>query len=149
MAPEPLCEATFRYFAVAVGDHNPVYMDAAAAGRMGHATVIAPPTLVCETNQYTGAAPDANGYVGHAWDFVPKGAVWIRGGNEYRFGRPVRPGDHLHVTWRLADAANKTTRDGREMLRLVSEATYTDGEGDFLAWNREVMFLADPGGGSG
>jgi acyl dehydratase len=143
-APDPLGAAAFRYFAVAVGDHNPVYLDPAAARRLGHDSVIAPPTLVCETNQYTAKLPDANGYVGHGWSFAPAGAVWIRGGNDYRIGRPVRPTDRLHVVWCLVDAANKTTRSGREVVRLISEATYTDEVGDFLAWNREIMFLADP-----
>lgn len=143
-APEPIGEASFRYFAQAVGDRNPVYLDHAAATAAGHATVIAPPTLVCETNQLTDRRPDANGYVGHRWPIIPADATWIRGGNDYRFGRPVQPHDRITVEWQLVRAENRTTRDGRDVVMLVSEGTYTDQRGDLLAWNRETLFLADP-----
>ena len=51
-APEPLGRAAIRYFATAVGDDNPAYLSGD----------VAPPTLVCETNQFTGLPRDANGY---------------------------------------------------------------------------------------
>lgn len=142
-APEPIGAAAFRYFALAVADHNPSYVDADAAAQAGHATIIAPPTLICETNQYTGAPPDGHGYIGHSWGFIPPEATWIRGGNEYRFGRPVRPADVLVVVWRLVEARNMTTRAGRDLVIVVSEGTYTDSRDEFLAWNREVMFFGD------
>lgn len=143
VAPDPLGVATFRYFALAVTDDNPRYTEIDEARRQGYEDLIAPPTLVCETNQYTGRRPDAHGYVGHSWPGIPSSAVWIRGGNDYRFERPVLPADILRVTWTLVEARDVTARDGREMIRLTSEATYHDVDGDVLAWNREIMFLAD------
>lgn len=140
VAPDPIGAAAFRYFAQAIGDANPVYLDTVIARELGHDSVIAPPTLVCETNQYTGRDPDENGYSGHAWPLELQGATWIRGGNEYRFGRPLRPDDQLSVEWSLVEAANKTGRDGTEMVMIVSEAIYRNQVGDFLAWNRETMF---------
>jgi len=142
-SPDPLDPAAFRYFAIAVGDRNPRYLDSDAASAQGYDARVAPPTLVCETNQYTDLTADRSGYVGHAWEGIPDEAVWIRGGNDYRFGRPVLPGDRLHVTWVLAEAQDVTTRDGRSMIRLVSEAEIRDVGGDFLAGNREIMYLAD------
>ena len=66
-APEPLGRAAIRYFAAAVGDANPLYTDAAYAREHGYDDVIAPPTLLAETNQYVTGAPDADGYLGHSW----------------------------------------------------------------------------------
>lgn len=50
-APEELGRASIRYFAMALGDDNPLFYDAAFARDTRHGGVIAPPTLVCETNQ--------------------------------------------------------------------------------------------------
>ena len=51
-APEELGRASIRYFALAVGDYNPLYVDQRAAQNAGLRDVMAPPTLVTETNQY-------------------------------------------------------------------------------------------------
>ena len=50
-AREPLGQASIRYFALATHDDNPLYLDHSYAQAAGHAGVIAPPTLVCETCQ--------------------------------------------------------------------------------------------------
>jgi acyl dehydratase len=144
VAPDPLGTAAFRYFASAIGDHNPRYLDDEVARSLGYDGCVAPPTLVCETNQYTARAPDESGYVGHSWPGIPPEAVWIRGGNDYRLGRAVRPEDRLQVTWKLVEARDILTRNGASMVRITSEADYFSVDGDWLAWNREVMFLADP-----
>lgn len=137
-APEELGRAAIRYFAVAVGDRNPVYTDDGAARAAGHDGVVAPPTLVCETNQYMDRAPGTDGYIGHQWDLPISGCRVIRGGHEYTFGRPVRPRDVITATWRITDIVEKTSRSGRGMLLVVSEATYTDQVGEHLATNRET-----------
>ncbi|MEV4898921.1 MaoC family dehydratase N-terminal domain-containing protein, partial [Nonomuraea sp. NPDC055795] len=64
-APEELGRAAIRYFAEAVGDANPLYTDDAYAREHGYDGVIAPPTLIFETNQFTGLPRDADGYCGH------------------------------------------------------------------------------------
>lgn len=140
VSPEPIGAAAFRYFTEAVGDPGTAYRRGSESGGSGP---VAPPTLIFETNFYTGRRPDRNGYAGHAWEGIPDGAVWIRGGNEYRMGRPVKPEDRLKVTWRLMQVREITTREGRELVQVTSEADYYSLEGDWLGWNREVMFLAD------
>ena len=67
-APEELGRAAIRYFALASGDGNPLYYDEAIARRSRHGGIIAPPTLVCETNQIYPRPPDRNGYIGHHWE---------------------------------------------------------------------------------
>jgi len=144
VAPEALGAAAFRYFAQAIGDatgHRHAMTDDSPGCE---AAPVASPTLIFETNQYTGRDPDRHGFTGHAWDGIPSEAVWIRGGNEYRIGRPVRPEDRLHVTWTLVAARTVTTQDGRTMVQFTSEADYRSEAGDWLGWNRETMFLADP-----
>ncbi|MEE8601371.1 FAS1-like dehydratase domain-containing protein [Euzebya tangerina] len=137
-APEPLGRAAIRYFAVAIGDTNPVYTDAGAAADAGFADVVAPPTFVVETNAYADRQPDAMGSIGHRWDIEIPGTREIRGGHTYEFGRPAQPEDVLHVTWRLDDAVEKTGRDGRAMLIVTSSQTVATTTGDHLATNVET-----------
>ena len=56
-APEPLGEAAVRYFALATADANPLYGGTERAGLSRHRGMIAPPTLICETNQILGGEP--------------------------------------------------------------------------------------------
>lgn len=139
-APEELGRASIRYFALAIGDDNPLYSDDGYARSHGHPSVIAPPTLVCETNQFVPEpAPDESGYIGHTWDLPVTGCRLIRGGNDYTFQRPVLPTDRVTVRWRIADIEEKASSSREPMLVVTSEATYTNQDGDLLATNRETL----------
>jgi acyl dehydratase len=143
-APEPLGRAAIRYFALAVGDANPLYTDPAAAAAAGLDDVVAPPTPVCETNQYVAGRPaDADGYLGHSWDLEVPGTRLVRGGNAYTFHRHVRPSDVITATWRIADMVERTTGSGQAMLSVVSEAAYTNQDGDLLAENLETLVFVE------
>lgn len=139
VAPEELGAAAIRYFSVAVGDDNPLYTDAAFARAHGHSGVIAPPTLITETNQGVALPPDEAGFIGHHWPIDVPGARQVRGGNHYVFHQPVLATDVITATWQLTDAAERTTRSGAAMLVLTSTATYTNQHGDLLATNEETI----------
>ncbi len=137
-APEELGRAAIRYFALATRDDNRLYVDEAYARAHGFPSVVAPPTLVCETNQYMSGRPDADGYIGHRWSLPLAGYRVIRGGNEYEFRRPVLPRDRITARWRIAGVEEKLSRRGTPMLVVVSEITYSDSVGEVLATNRET-----------
>lgn len=139
-APEEVGRASIRYFAIAIGDDNPLYTDAAYAKKQGYRDVIAPPTFVCETNQFTGSGTRAgDGYLGHTWDLPVEGCRLIRGGNEYEFFRPVYPDDVITVRWKLADMGERVTSAGVTMLIVSSVATYEDQNGETIARNTETL----------
>jgi acyl dehydratase len=132
-APEPLGRASIRYFATATGDDNPAHL----------AGDVAPPTLVCETNQFTGLSRDVNGYAGHGWDFHLPGTREVRGGNSYRFHQPVRPSDVVTARWEVTDVAERTTGSGQSMVIVTSVATYTNQAGDLLVENEETLIYVE------
>ncbi|MBI2166068.1 MAG: MaoC family dehydratase N-terminal domain-containing protein [Chloroflexi bacterium] len=136
-APEELGRAAIRYFALALGDDNPIYRDEEVARGTRHGGIIAPPTLVCETNQYMPGPMDEEGYMGHTWPLPIPNARMLRGGNEYEFFQPVRPSDRVTATWRILDIYERETRGG-PMLFVVSEARFTNQHGQLLALNRET-----------
>lgn len=140
-APEPLGRAAIRYFAVAVGDDNRLYTDPGYAREHGYHDVIAPPTLLAETNQYVTGTPDADGYLGHSWHLQVPGSRLVRGGNSYRFAKPAGPDTVVTVQWQITDMTERTTSTGTAMLIVTSEATYTDQRGELLLTNTETLIF--------
>jgi acyl dehydratase len=138
-AREELGRASIRYFALALGDPNPLYVDDDYAKEAGYPSVIAPPTLICETCQYAHQAPNADGYIGHEWHLPVPASRLIRAGNEYEFMRPVLPGDRISVTWTLEDIAERSSSRGGTQLFVSSVARYRDADGKIVAINRETI----------
>ena len=138
-AHEELGRASIRYFALATGDDNPLYVDDAYAKEAGYPSVIAPPTLVCETCQYAHRPPSAEGYIGHEWNLPVENCRVIRAGNEYEFMRPVLPADRISVTWTLEDIVERSASRGGTQLFVTSVARYRDAAGELLSVNRETI----------
>ena len=82
--------------------------------------VTAPPTLVCETNQYADLPRDDEGYAGHTWRSTSPAPAQVRGGNNYTFHRRIRPEDVVTATWRSPTSTEQDHRLGREMLVVTS-----------------------------
>lgn len=138
-APEELGRAAIRYFALATGDTSPLYTDDGYAREHGYPGVIAPPTLICETNQYTGLPRNPEGFAGHSWDLDVPGTRLVRGGNSYAFHRPVLPSDVVTATWRITGMTERATRQGLPMLIVTSVAEFTSQSGEPLATNTETL----------
>lgn len=138
-AHEELGRASIRYFALATRDDNPLYLDDAYARAAGYPSVIAPPTLVCETCQYAHRPPDESGYIGHEWRLPIAACRLIRAGNDYDFFRPVLPTDRVSVIWKLEDITEQPSSRGGTQLFVTSAARYVNQDGETLAVNRETV----------
>ncbi|GIF26095.1 hypothetical protein BJ973_003365 [Actinoplanes tereljensis] len=132
-APEPLGRASIRYFALATGDTFAPHLTGE----------VAPPTLICETNQYAGLPRDEDGYAGHGWGLVVPGTRLVRGGNSYEFLGPIGPDAMITATWKLADMYERITGSGKRMLVVTSVARYTDQTGRLLATNEESLIYVE------
>jgi acyl dehydratase len=140
-APEELGRAAIRYFALAIGDDNPLYVDEEYARSHGYPGVIAPPTLICETNQYAGLPRSDTGYAGHSWEMEVPGTRQIRGGNSYIFHQPVRPSDVVTAIWRITGIRERMTSGGQDMLIVTSVAQFTNQAGEPLVTNTETLIF--------
>ena len=134
VAPEPVGEASIRYFELAIGG-------APTASPASAGALTALPTFVCETNQFYVRDADASGYFGHDWGLPVETRGVVRGGNEYEFFEPVRPDDRITVTWTLVELFERATRTGPPLLFVISEARYVNQHGVLLAINRETNIL--------
>lgn len=138
-AREAFGHVSIRYFALAMHDDNPLYIDEEYAKAAGYPGVIAPPTFVCETCQYAHRPPDDDGYIGHEWHLPVPGCRMIRAGNDYAFTRPVLATDRISVTWTLESVIEKSSSKGGTQLFVMSVATYNDAQGQTVATNREAL----------
>jgi acyl dehydratase len=138
-AREELGRASIRYFALAMDDDNPLYLDDDYAQKAGYPSVIAPPTLICETCQYAHQQPNTDGYIGHEWHLPVPNARLVRAGNDYEFMRPVLPTDRISVTWTLENIVEKPSSRGGTQLFVSSVARYKDAKGQVVAINRETI----------
>lgn len=138
-AREELGRASIRYFALALGDDNPLYVDDEYAKKAGYPSVIAPPTLICESCQYAHQAPNADGYIGHEWHLPVPDTRLVRAGNDYEFMRPLLPSDRISATWTLESIVEKPSSRGGTQLFVSSVARYRDAQGEIVAINRETI----------
>lgn len=152
-ALEEFGRASIRYFALAMHDTNPLYCDDEYARAAGYPSVIAPPTLVCESCQYAHRPPTAEGYIGHEWHLPVEGMRTIRAGNDYEFFRPVLPADRVSATWTLENIEERPSSRGGTQLFVLSVARFTNQDKELLAINRETIVLqplvANAAAGSG
>lgn len=137
-APDEIGRAAIRLYAMAIGDHNPLYFDQEFARTTRYGGIVAPPTMTCDTNQYMTGPPAPDGYLGHVWNLPIPPSRLFRIGNEYHFLEPLRPDDHLRARWRLVHLEEHATRRG-PMLFVVSHVDYSNESGTCLATNRETI----------
>lgn len=140
-----LGEASFHYFARAIGDDAEIYTSKSAAVAAGYADIIAPPTFICETLQYSDRDPDENGYIGHSWDIEIEGWWRVRGGNRYRFYQPVLPSDVLRVEWRVDSVRQTSDARGKPIVVVIQVAVYFNQKGEKLAENFETVIYRRSG----
>jgi acyl dehydratase len=141
VAPEAWGAASGRYFALAVGDPNSIYLDRDAALSYGLGDITIPPTLVLESNQYANLPRSSEGYAGHGWGLEVPGTRQVRGGNSYRFHRRLRADDVVTVKYRLASITPKVNRAGAEMLIFATHVDVLDANDQLIAENDETTIL--------
>lgn len=118
-----------RDFAVAIGDHNPAYLDPAAARALGHRDVIAPPTFLTTLGFRFGLdSPIIDPELGLNYALV------VHGEQSFVAHRPVTAGDVLSSVMSVGEIKDA----GRnELMTMVTEVT--DAEGERVATLRSTL----------
>ena len=135
-APDEMGRPSFRQYALAIGDFNPVYTDIETAKAHGLRDVMAPPTLICDTWQYVEGDIDGQGRLVALGDELEGG---LRAGNDYEFFQPVHPDDVVTARRQTKDVYEKTGRSGNLVFWEV-ETRFFNQWGELLATNTETMF---------
>ena len=137
-SPEEISRASIRKFALAIGDHNPLYFDKEYASNSKYGGIIAPPTLICETWQYFVGELDEIGTPSKRPTLHL--GLEIRGENEYTFLQPMRPDDIITARYRVADIREREAKSGR-LIFLVVEVTFSNQQGETIAVNKETSIF--------
>jgi acyl dehydratase len=99
-----------RRFAEAIGDPNPRWAKEA------------PPTFLV-------ALAPASMHLAEAEEY---GKGWLNGGNRFEYFEPVRVGDRITATGRVADVYEKTGSSG-SLLFIIFETDYVNQHGKLVA----------------
>lgn len=119
-------------FARAIGDDNPLYSDEVAARASRFGGIIAPPTFLRSVR-----APRP------PRDFRSQFSAGLDGGSEWIYFEPVRPGDRITVTARIADFSERKGRLGI-MLFTIRETVYANQFGKTVAIQRSTGISYNP-----
>jgi len=118
-------------FARALGDPDPLYVDAAAAARGPFKGIVAPPTYPI--------AFMIEAMSGGMETFLELGlnfATLVHGEQEFEYRRPIRAGETLALTGRIADVYEKTGGSGTlDFVVLETEARDEAGAQVFFSRN--------------
>lgn len=133
-------------FALAVGDLNPIYFDAAAAEAAGFTGVVAPALFITSQNSWEAGPPTGE----LALDGVnPKrfpGAIssertTLGGSQEIEFRRPVVTGETLQVSVEKKESYERQSSQGT-LLIFVIETRFTDDAGQLVVVARDSVITA-------
>jgi acyl dehydratase len=113
-----------RQFALAIGDHNPLYLDEEYAAQTPYGGIIAPPTFPI----VIGAEGE-----GIMLELDPK--RMLHGEQEFIYTRPIRPGDTLISQMKVTDLYEREGKSGK-MQFLVLDTEIADEGGSMVVINR-------------
>jgi acyl dehydratase len=128
-------KGAIRRYADAVGDDNPLYNDEEHARKSRYGCIIAPPGFFGWAKK---TISSSEGLVGLIGAMIEAGYAGILdGGMAYDFYLPVRVGDTLVVSPKVADIALKEGKTKMMILRF--EASYTNQNGDLVAKSYQTL----------
>ena len=126
-------------YASAVNDLNPIYLDDDAAREAGYEGVIAPPLFypyaIDRQVRLDRLRPDGIPQTGARSGFQWPLPRIMAGGIEVEFFEPIRPGDTLTATPRIADFYERVGRTGPMVFQVV-ETTYRNQRGEVVLIER-------------
>lgn len=118
-----------RKLAEAVGDANPLWQDQSYAKKSEYGGIIASPTFVALLQ------PESAAIV--ATLECPLKTI-LNGGTDIDYKEPLRPGDVITATPRLAEVKEKEGRTGK-MLFMTVDTTYTNQKGQVIAITHQTL----------
>jgi len=118
-APYEVGREKIREFADAIGDHNPVYRDQAAARALGYPDVIAPPTFAIVVSMRSSAQVVRDPGLGLDYSKV------VHGEQRFSHHRPIHAGDVLRV---VSSVESIRAVAGNDLVTIKGEVSTVEGE---------------------
>ena len=116
----------------ALGETNPLYQDEDYAKKSRYGGLIAPPGLLITRGMSGGASHDM------PWQDPLKHSV--DAGERIEFYKPIRPGDTLFLTRKLASLSERESKSLGKMRLQEVEVTYVNQKGELVAKKTKASF---------
>lgn len=117
-------------FAEAIEDPNPLWQDEAKAKKTKYKSIIAPPTFLASLRHEK--------LFQQLLEMESSAKRLLNGGNELEYFSPIRPGDVITVTGKLANLREREGKMGK-MLFMIVEMTYKNQKGEIVAKSKNTI----------
>ncbi len=121
-----------QFFAKAIGEKDPIYVDPAAAEAAGYPDVPAPPTFLFAADLDSGANDQL------LTDLDIPLAKLLHGEQSFRYLKPVCAGDTVNVQSTITDIYDKK---GGKLEFAVKDSRVTNQKGELVAKLRTVLVV--------
>jgi len=118
-----------RRFAQAVGDPNPLWQDEEYARKSQHGSIIAPPTLILTIGL---------DQIEQELTSLPAMTI-LHGSTELESHQPVKSGDKIGATIKLANFRERPGREKGKMVFMTYEITYKNQRQEPVAKCRQTL----------
>lgn len=129
--------SAIRRYVAALNDPDPLYLDEEYAKQTSYGGIVAPPTFVFDVTNNVFAPVGEDGRDTRRIQ-RPAGYRGLRGGNEYEFIKPVRPGDIISRKRKIIDVYQKSGKKSGSIVFVISETSYFNQRKELLGKNRET-----------
>jgi len=135
---ESIDKTTIIRYVQAISDLNPLYIDEEYAKETDYGGIIAPPTFIFDVIP---AATEIGDDGRDVTRIALPGFKVARGGNEYQFLEPARPGDVLMRRRTIVDVFERDSKKVGKIIVIVYDTTYSNQDARVLGINRETLLF--------
>ena len=135
---EPIDKTTIIRYAHAISDLNPLYINEEYAKETDYGGIIAPPTFIFDVMP---AAIEIDCDGRDITRITLPGFKVARGGNEYQFLEPARPGDVIMRRRKIVDVFERDSKKVGKIIFIVYDTTYSNQDARVLGINRETLLF--------
>lgn len=135
---ESIDKTTIIRYVQAVSDLNPLYIDEEYAKETDYGGIIAPPTFIFDIIP---AATEIGDDGRDVTRIALPGFKVARGGNEYQFLEPARPGDVIMRRRKIVDVFERDSKKVGKIIFIVYDTTYSNQDARVLGINRETLLF--------
>jgi acyl dehydratase len=130
-------KGAIKRYAEAIGDPNPIYHDEEYARTSKHGIILSPPGFF---GWPVKSRPHLSGVRKELLEAIMKAGYkrLLDGGSEFDFLLPVRAGDIMAASTRIADVYEREGKAGK-LIFAVTETTYINQNGDRVAKVRSTL----------
>ena len=135
---ESIDKTTIIRYVQAISDLNPLYIDEEYAKETDYGGIIAPLTFIFDVIP---AATEIGDDGRDVTRIALPGFKVARGGNEYQFLEPARPGDVIMRRRKIVDVFERDSKKVGKIIFIVYDTTYSNQDARVLGINLETLLF--------